>query len=105
MKANIVTRDSLSSNHMPHQRPKCPYDCPSAPSAATFCIDAFQQPAGSISVKYPCSQSSLLWDFEDLRSSGLWRPWRPSASNRVELEQDLTHYRYHCNVPRLPTLT
>ena len=56
-------------------------------------------------VKYPCSQSSLLWDFEDLRSSGLWRPWRPSASNRVELEQDLTHYRYHCNVPRLPTLT
>ena len=60
---------------------------------------------GSRPVKYPCSQSSLLWDFEDLRSSGLWRPWRPSASNRVELEQDLTHYRYHCNVPRLPTLT
>ena len=55
--------------------------------------------------KYPCSQSSLLWDFEDLRSSGLWRPRRPSASNRVELEQDLAHYRYHCNVPRLPTLT
>ena len=71
-------------------------------------IDSLEQ-AGLLQrsrpVKYPCSQSSLLWDFEDLRSSGLWRPWRPSASNRVELEQDLTHYRYHCNVPRLPTLT
>ena len=27
------------------------------------------------------------------------------CENRVELEQDLAHYRYHCNVPRLPTMT
>ena len=47
----------------------------------------------------------FLWDFQDLWSRVLWHPWRPSASHCVELEQYLAHHRYHCNVPRLTTLT
>ena len=50
--ADIVTRDSLSSNHMLRPRPKCPCDCHSVPSAAKFYIEAFEQPAGSISVEW-----------------------------------------------------
>ena len=45
-------RDSLPSNHMPHPGRKCPYDCHSTPSAATFCFDPVEQPAESISVKW-----------------------------------------------------
>ena len=44
-------------------------------------------------------------DCQDLWSRVLWHPRRPSASYCVELEQYLVHHRYHCNVPRLPTLT
>ena len=47
----------------------------------------------------------FLWDCQDLWSRVLWHPRRPSASYCVELEQYLVHHRYHCNVPRLPTLT
>ena len=47
----------------------------------------------------------FLGDFQDLWSRVLRYPRRPSASYRVELEQYLAHYRYHCNVPLLPALT
>ena len=47
----------------------------------------------------------FLWDCQDLWSRVLWHPRRLSASYCVELEQYLAHHRYHCNVPRLSTLT
>ena len=60
---------------------------------------------GSVPSSIRVRSQAFFWDCQDWWSRVLWHPRRPSASYCVELEQYLVHHRYHCNVPRLPTLT